>query len=82
MPRSNVYVDDNHMKVDVNGNLYVAGATGVWIFEPDGTLLGVIATPERPANCAWGDDDHKSLYITARTSLYRIRTKVVGMAVR
>lgn len=69
------------MKIDVEGNLYVTGATGVWVFEPDGTLLGVVVTPERPANCAWGDEDHKSLYITARTSLYRIRTKVAGIAV-
>lgn len=69
------------MKIDMEGNLYVTGATGVWIFEPDGTLLGVIATPERPANCAWGDEDHKSLYLTAQTSLYRIRTKVAGIAV-
>jgi len=69
------------MKVDVEGNLYVTGATGLWVFEPDGTLLGVIATPERPANCAWGDADRKSLYLTAQTSLYRIRTKVAGVAV-
>lgn len=69
------------MKIDVEGNLYVTGATGIWVFEPDGTLLGVVATPERPANCAWGDEDRQSLYITARTSLYRIRTKVAGIAV-
>lgn len=66
------------MKIDEEGHLYVTGATGVWVFEPDGELLGVIATPERPANCAWGDDDRKSLYITAQTSLYRVRTKVAG----
>ena len=70
------------MKSDEAGHLYVTGATGVWIFEPNGELLGVIATPERPANCAWGDADRQSLYITARTSLYRIRTKVAGIAVR
>jgi len=67
------------MKMDVEGHLYVAGATGVWVFEPDGTHLGVIVTPERPANCAWGDDGRKSLYITARTSLYRIHVKVPGL---
>jgi gluconolactonase len=67
------------MKIDEAGHLYVTGATGVWIFEPDGTCLGVIVTPERPANCAWGDDDCKSLYITARTSLYRIRVKLPGI---
>jgi gluconolactonase len=66
------------MKLDRDGHLYVTGATGVWVFEPDGTLLGVISTPERPANCAWGDDGH-SLYITARTSLYRVRTRIPGV---
>ena len=69
------------VKIDVEGHLYVTGATGVWVFEPDGTLLGVVATPERPANCAWGDADRKSLYVTAQTSLYRIRTKVAGLPV-
>jgi gluconolactonase len=67
------------MKLDVQGHLYVAGATGVWVFEPDGECLGVIVTPERPANCAWGDEDRHSLYITARTSLYRVRVKVPGL---
>ena len=66
------------MKIDEEGHLYVTGATGVWVFEPDGELLGVVVTPERPANCAWGDDDRQSLYITAQTSLYRVRTKVAG----
>ena len=66
------------MKIDEEGHLFVTGATGVWVFEPDGTHLGVIVTPERPANCAWGDADRKSLYITARTSLYRIRVKIPG----
>ena len=66
------------MKIDEEGHLYVTGATGVWVFEPNGELLGVVATPERPANCAWGDADRKSLYITAQTSLYRVRTKVAG----
>jgi len=70
------------LKVDEAGHLYVTGATGVWVFEPDGTLLGVIVTPERPANCAWGEADRQSLYITARTSLYRVRVKIPGLAVR
>jgi gluconolactonase len=69
------------MKVDTEGNLYVTGATGVWVFEPDGTRLGVIVPPERPANCAWGDEDRKTLYITAQTSLYRVRVKVPGCSV-
>jgi gluconolactonase len=88
LTNSRVFADMDHpqpgspdgMKVDEEGHLYVAGATGVWVFEQDGTHLGVIVTPERPANCAWGDSDRKSLYITARTSLYRIRVKVPGLA--
>jgi gluconolactonase len=67
------------MKIDSAGHLYVAGATGVWVFEPNGTCLGVIVTPERPANCAWGDDDRRTLYITARSSLYKVRTCVPGL---
>lgn len=69
------------MKLDAAGHLYVAGATGVWVFEPDGTHLGVVTLPERPANLAWGDEDRQTLYVTARTSLYRIRTKVAGLPV-
>ncbi len=65
------------MKADSQGNLYVTGATGVWVFDPAGACLGVIVTPQRPANLAWGDDGH-ALYITAQTALYRIRTFVPG----
>ena len=87
---SHVFGDMDHpqpgspdgMKVDAEGHLYVTGATGVWVFEPDGTHLGVIVTPERPANCTWGDADRQTLYITARTSLYRIRVKVPGRPAR
>ena len=67
------------MKVDSKGHLYVAGATGVWVFEPDGTRLGVIVPPERPSNCAWGGEDFRTLYITAQASLYRIRVRVPGI---
>lgn len=69
------------LKVDVEGHLYVTGANGVWVFEPDGAPLGVIVTPERPSNVAWGDADRKTLYITARTSLYRIRVHVPGLPI-
>ena len=69
------------MKVDTNGNLYCTGARGIWVFDPEGNHLGTIVTPEKPANCAWGDDDWKSLYITAHTSIYRIRVNVPGIKV-
>ncbi len=66
------------MKVDVKGNLYATGQGGVWVFDKQGKKLGVIATPEIPANCGFGDADFKTLYITARTGLYRIRLQIAG----
>jgi gluconolactonase len=65
------------MKVDSQGNIYGSGPGGVWVFSPDGKHLGTIKPPETPANCAWGDDG-KSLYITARSGLYRIKLSAAG----
>ena len=67
------------MKVDIKGNVYSTGPGGVWIFSATGELLGIIETPEVPANLAWGDSDYKTLYITATTSLYRIRLQIPGL---
>jgi gluconolactonase len=67
------------MKVDQKGNVYGTGPGGVWVFSPDGKHLGTIKPPEVPANCHWGDADGKTLYMTARTGLYRIRLKVPGV---
>jgi gluconolactonase len=66
------------MKVDTKGNLYCAGPGGVWVFSSGGKHLGTIKPPETPANCNWGDDG-KSLYMTARTGLYRIKLAAQGM---
>ncbi len=66
------------MKIDIQGNVYSTGPGGVWIFSPNGELLGIIEIPEPPANIAWGDRDYKTLYITAKTSLYRIRLQIPG----
>lgn len=66
------------MKVDVYGNLYVTGPQGINVFDPNGTKYGVIECPQVPANIAWGDEDYKTMYITARTSLYRLRIKTGG----
>ena len=65
------------MKLDVRGNLWATGPSAVFVFSPDGTHLGTIKPPEDPANCGWGDDG-RTLYITAETGLYRIRTNVMG----
>ena len=63
------------LKVDAQGRVFVTGAGGVWVFDAKGAVLGVIETPEVPANCAFGDADGKALYITARTGLYRVRVR-------
>jgi gluconolactonase len=65
------------MRVDEKGNLYVS-ANGLAIYSPAGKLLHTIPLGEVPANCAFGDDDFKTLYITARTSVYRVRLDVKG----
>ena len=75
--RSELPGNPDGMKVDVEGNLYVAAA-GVWIFSEKGENLGVIEMPETPANLAWGNEDWRTLYITARTSLYRIKMNLEG----
>ncbi|MBE9125527.1 MULTISPECIES: SMP-30/gluconolactonase/LRE family protein [unclassified Coleofasciculus] len=67
------------MKIDQEGHLYCTGAGGVWVLDSQGKHLGTIVTPEEPANCAWGDEDWQSLYITARTSLYKIRVNIPGI---
>jgi gluconolactonase len=69
------------MKVDLHGRVYCAGPGGVWVFDEKGVHLGTIVTPEKPANCAWGDDDWQSLYITAGTSVYRVRSSCAGIRV-
>jgi gluconolactonase len=65
------------LKLDSSGNLYGTGPSGVWVYSPDGKLLGKIKPPEVPANLAWGGDG-KTLYMTARTGVYRIRLAVTG----
>ena len=66
------------IKVDKEGNLFVSAPGGLWILNANGKLLGKIVTPERPANMAWGDEDGKTLYMTAHTSLYKIRVNTGG----
>jgi gluconolactonase len=66
------------IKVDKEGNLYVTGPKGIWVWDAQGHHLGTIAMPEQPANLAWGDADYSKLYITATTSVYRLPTKAHG----
>jgi len=67
------------IKVDREGNLYGSGPGGVWIFSPQAKHLGTLKLPEKMANCNWGDADGKTLYITASSSVYRVRLKIPGV---
>ncbi|HTJ86387.1 MAG TPA: SMP-30/gluconolactonase/LRE family protein, partial [Terriglobales bacterium] len=67
------------IRVDKKGNIYGAGPGGVWIISPAGKHLGTIRVPEVVSNVAWGDKDGKTLYITASTSIYRIRLSASGV---
>jgi len=67
------------MKVDRKGIIYCTGPGGFWIIDPTGKCLAIVRPPELPANLAFGDADWQSLYLTARTSIYRIRMKTTGI---
>jgi len=66
------------MKVDIEGRVFCTGPGGTWVFAPDGTRLGIIRTPEVPANLAFGGPDLRTVFFTARTSVYTLRVKVPG----
>ena len=66
------------MKIDVNGNFFCTGPKGIWIFTNKAKLLGRILLPEVAANLGWGGPDRDTLYITASTGLYRLRTLTGG----
>ena len=67
------------LKVDVEGNVYVCGPGGIWVISPGGAHLGTLRLPEAPHNLAWGDADGRTLYVTALTSVYRIRLQIPGI---
>lgn len=69
------------MKVDREGNVYCTGPGGVWVMDPQGNHLGRIKIPEACANFAWGESDWKTMYITARTSVYRMKLSIPGVPV-
>lgn len=67
------------IKVDQQGNLYVSAPGGIWVLSPAGKHLGTIITPRHAHNFAWGDADGKTLYLGARSGLYRIRLNIAGI---
>ena len=70
--------DPDGMRVDQQGNIFVTGPLGIWVWDPAGHHLGTIVMPEQPANLTWGEPDYGTLFITATTSVYRLRTRVKG----
>jgi gluconolactonase len=67
------------LKVDRVGNVYVCGPGGIWVVSPEGEQLGLLRLPEAPHNLAWGDGDARTLYVTALTSIYRLRLEIPGI---
>ena len=67
------------MKVDVEGNVWCTASDGVRVHDPEGNLLETIVFPQAPANCAFGDKDGRTLYVTARTGVYKVRTRTTGI---
>lgn len=66
------------LTIDTKGNLYITTGLGIQVFDRDGKHLGIIEVPEQPANCTFGGKDFQTLYITARTSLYRAEMEAKG----
>jgi gluconolactonase len=66
------------MKLDEFGNIYCTGPYGVWVFNPAGKVLGCIHMPEVTANLNWGEDDGHTLFMTASTGIYSLRTLARG----
>lgn len=66
------------MKIDTQDNVYCCGPGGIHVFDAAARLLGIIKVPEYTANFCFGDDDFRSVFVTASTSVYRFRVKVPG----
>jgi gluconolactonase len=67
------------LKVDEQGNVYACGPGGIWVLSPTGEKLGLLHLPEDPHNIAWGEQDVRTLYVTALTGIYRVRLNVAGI---
>ena len=66
------------LAIDSRGNLYITSGLGIQVFDPAGKHLGILAFPEQPANCDFGGPGNKTLFVTARTSLYSVELEVAG----
>ena len=66
------------MKVDCAGNVWVTGPSGIWVISPDGNPIAILKCPEYVGNFCFGGEDLKTLFITASTSVYRIKIRIAG----
>ena len=78
-PQGKDHTGGDGMAVDVDGNLYVTTNLGVEIFSQAGKHLGLVTFPEQPANVTFGGSDRKTMYVTARTGLYRVAMPIAGL---
>jgi sugar lactone lactonase YvrE len=70
------------LKLDANGNIYSTGPGGIWVWDSEENFLGLVELPELPANLGWGGPDNRTMFITARTSVYSLRTTASGTPVQ
>ena len=67
------------LAIDIQGNVFQSATAGVEVWKPDGTKWGTIPVPKKATNCAFGGADHKTLYITAQDTLYRVQLANPGL---
>ena len=67
------------LKVDSAGRVFCTGPGGIWIWNPDATLIGVLEFPEITTNIAWGGVDLKTMFVTGHTSIYSLRVTTPGL---
>jgi len=78
-PAGKTQTGGDGMVVDVEGNLYITSNLGVQIFSAEGEYRGLVQSSQQPANVTFGGEDLKTLYITARTGLYRVQMPIAGL---
>ncbi len=70
------------LKLDADGNIFCTGPGGIWIWDSLENYLGLLELPELPANLGWGGSDNRTMFVTARTSLYSLRVHTAGVPVQ
>ncbi len=78
-PEGKTQTGGDGMVVDIEGNLYITSNLGVQIFSAEGEYRGLVQVDQQPANVTFGGEDLKTLYITARTGLYRVQMPIAGL---